>query len=257
MAFSLYEKDTACGFTLLHFNRCAALSKPKSRKISVPELLEVPQKILNLNLQQSKTPDITPAIYEVKDLLCMPGVTIEAWKGIRKALHHVTGARPSAIARTTAIGSSPVGSRDRRAARAQSHRPHPYFNHDHRHSLKPGPSQDDARRSPSAPFAPDARTRSPDALGTESAQPRMASDGGTTPPQQPQPQRQYRQPQDAGRLAILETAIQIMQEVLQALRAGEDPVPVVIAGMGKLLQAYWSSGSCTGTPGASDTRWHS
>lgn len=55
-------------------------------------------------------------------------------------------------------------------------------------------------------------------------------------PQRPHPHQQ--QPQDAGRLAILETAIQIMQEVLQALRAGEDPVPVVIAGMGKLLQAY-------------------
>ncbi|XP_045783667.1 transcription initiation factor TFIID subunit 4-like [Maniola jurtina] len=31
--------------------------------------------------QLQRTPDITPGIYEVHELLCMPGITIEAWRG--------------------------------------------------------------------------------------------------------------------------------------------------------------------------------
>ncbi|CAF4890953.1 unnamed protein product [Pieris macdunnoughi] len=30
-----------------------------------------------------RTPDLTPAIYNVKELLCIPGVTIESWRGKR------------------------------------------------------------------------------------------------------------------------------------------------------------------------------
>ncbi|KOB68159.1 Gag-like protein [Operophtera brumata] len=41
---------------------------------------------------------------------------------------------------------------------------------------------------------------------------------------------------DSARLELLDTAIQILQEVLQALRTGTDPIPIVLSGMGKLFQ---------------------
>lgn len=43
-------------------------------------------------------------------------------------------------------------------------------------------------------------------------------------------------PYDRARLDLLDTAIQILQEVLQALRTGTDPIPIVLSGMGKLFQ---------------------
>ncbi|CAG4957971.1 unnamed protein product [Colias eurytheme] len=192
-----------------------------------------------------KTPNLTPGIYDVSELMHMPGVIVEAWRskrgpaqchrcqgfrhsshncqkgGPHRAHHHPRTAAAHRAGRSTQRASSAARTHPAGAARRGAHqRPH---GGGESRLRRPRKTQTGGTREKIPLAAPSERRHH--STPCRPARAHSAGNGAATAAGVTDRKR-----------AVIRAASLVLQSVLSALEEGADPIPIVMQGLLNLLQ---------------------
>lgn len=221
-----------------------------------------------------KTPETTPAIYEIKELLSMTGIAVEPWRGkkgpaqchrcqqfrhsshcchrklacVRCGDEHTARDCPRPLSEPATCAnckgphpassmSCPVKRREMRNKRAGTV---PLTGPTPKTTTMPRTTktQDVQEHAPSTLMAPANGPTSRTGNGRRRRRPRPPRTQAANEQKEPAEQRTANKPKpkmEKEKLATVQMAIETLQSVLEAIQNGDDPVPVILRGITELI----------------------